>query len=427
MVVEMVNLADVEQQKLVTTTSTLNDGNARNNNTSTQHYSFKKKLLLAGILLHTIVSTVYVFNRQQKASLPSSHPSDEPNIDIADTAIGHCEWSPLNYDRCTSLLKNRIPALADEDTGSDFKFKRFLFFGDSTIAHIFDESVPITDNLINNATKGRGCWSLPSRLDPKTTIESERILQCEYREAPRCNFNHIFNADYATEWKKPESDKFEGPTANGLSHPFCQDCKGCNSRFTHCEINEGDSQKDHEMNDTNSCQEMTTEFVYGGYIGIEFARDVELQSQKYGTTQEIVASYLSESWNDPAFLMAGWSKPICLIAAGNHDLTVSRVNTSDIVTNVYWYLSLMIPICDHIIWLSNTAPTIDTHYPQTRETIKSLNDAVYDFLVSTPEWKEQITFIDVYNASLSWPHKDYIHMDSHWYRDFGNWFTNLTI
>jgi len=39
------------------------------------------------------------------------------------------------------------------------------------------------------------------------------------------------------------------------------------------------------------------EFLHGGFISMEFAKDIELQTPEYLTTQENVAAYIHRFWN----------------------------------------------------------------------------------------------------------------------------------
>lgn len=46
-----------------------------------------------------------------------------------------------------------------------------------------------------------------------------------------------------------------------------------------------------------------------------------------------------------------------------------------------------------------------TIFPQTVESMKSFNDGVFDFIQSTPELDEHMTYMDVFSASLTWPYQ----------------------
>lgn len=323
-----------------------------------------------------------------------------------------CDWSPTHHADCNSILNARLPEVQNNRDGGTER-RRFLFFGDSTVARLFKYSVLkshlITDVLSN---MNQACWS--------TLSGAQGRLQCEERLADRCKFNELFNVEYASEWMAPTPEKFEGPIKYGASNQFCQDCSGCNHNFLHCEIRDAPIESDEQ----SICDKKRV--AYGGYFSIEFARDVEVQSPEHGTTQENVASYLSKSWNNPWPLLETWDKPICVISTGHHDAMIPGITTADYLSNVRWYLSVMLPVCGHVIWLTNNAPaTDDTDFPQTVELLKSYNDGVYDLIQSTPELYDKVTFMDVFAASLAWPHGDYIHMDPEWYQNLGSWFTTF--
>ena len=163
---------------------------------------------------------------------------------------------------------------------------------------------------------------------------------------------------------------------------------------------------------------------------MEFARDTEIQTPEFRTTQENVAAYVMRNWNTPD-LLQHWKKPVCVLSAGNHDALTGKKgyvpSTEDFVRNVKFMLTTMKPVCEHIIWLGNTTNKEPTRFPQTMERMISFDKGVKELIGSEPELLSMMSFIDVIDASLTHPHDDFIHMDKFWYNKFGFWFVNSVI
>ena len=267
-----------------------------------------------------------------------------------------CQWSPTNHDECNNLLSERLPpqivplnALKRKGDHPGPRKQRWLFLGDSTMRRQFTSSNldrHLVGEPIHFIKKGRN-----GTADPCWTS-----MDCEERTADRCEMAEVYGFEPAKEWKPPTFfPNFEGPVNYGSDHPFCSDCGGCETQFLHCNIN-----KSANRNDIKKCKQK--KLAYGGYLKVEFARDVELQTEFYQTTQENTALYLKQHFNKPE-LVKEWGKPICVILTGFHDMILliktSHFELSRYVENVEWYLNVMKPECSHIIWLSNTAPSFE--------------------------------------------------------------------
>merc|ERR1719494_1417948 len=74
----------------------------------------------------------------------------------------------------------------------------------------------------------------------------------------------------ALQWSPP-STTVEGPLKNGLENHFCSDCSGCRGFI------------------------YESPFMDIEYIPVEFAKDVEVQTDDTRTTQETVAKYLKST------------------------------------------------------------------------------------------------------------------------------------
>ena len=103
---------------------------------------------------------------------------------------------------------------------------------------------------------------------------------------------------------------------------------------------------------------------------MEFAKDVDLQTPEFQTTQENIAAYIDRVWNT-AELLKDWGKSVCVLSAGNHDMVIANITTVEYIQNVKFMLTNMMDSCVHMIWLGNTADIKD--YPehiQTKEKMK---------------------------------------------------------
>ncbi len=330
--------------------------------------TLKLKILLIGVCSYVLFANHYQFNtyiqdvssyqqqqpeqvlvQQQQPQQPQQpvervQPNSASSLvnsldDSTDSLAWTCNWSPESTDECTRLLKYRLPKpLQLSKPGK----QRWLFFGDSTMKRqllqselqkkLIDEPIRQMKELKNP------CWS---------------NLECEAELAERCLLEPVYKLEREPNWKPPSwSDNFEGPIHYGFKNQYCSDCSGCETNFVQCRNNSN-------FNNPGQCKDSET-LVYGGFMRMEFARDVELQTTLFQTTQENTVWYLHEHFNAND-LAIEWGKPMCVIGIGFHDMILIRVtgafNVDEFVKNLEWYLNMMKDECSHIIWLSNTAPS----------------------------------------------------------------------
>jgi hypothetical protein len=328
------------------------------------------------------------------------HPGSQKNT----TQPFSCNWSPTaKHKECVNLLSSRMKASVG---GAEPSFRRWLFFGDSTMSKVFVS--PLKKVLLNKSIN-KAC--------PKD-------FSCETLIADRCNLNEYFGVPYRPDrrWSLPNYTLGEGPVAFGLNNSYCNDCAGCVSRFFVCT----------KLNNTRTnkiCPDSAlTTLRYGGYISMEFARDVEIQSPHYGTSQENIALLFlnTTKWNQD-LIRSSFGPTACVIGAGIHDMILPNMTLSVFMHNVKWYLRLLHPTCGHFIWVANTAPRASTQhrYPQSFSRMLEWNAAIRHMLESTPDFMHKSSFLDVFEASISFLHKDNIHMDPSWYRALGEFFVSL--
>ncbi len=302
------------------------------------------------------------------ASTPSSsHSYDVVPPLIRNSAKWSCTWFPTNHAKCDAILSRRIPPPVmgtqefRDDSNDDVKHQRWIFFGDSTMKRLFDRS-EIKQRLVitANKTSQKKCLG--------------QVICQEQQQKDRCELNSVYGLAYTDKWILPDPNRFEGPFKYGAQkgNEFCTDCSGCQTHFLECSFHSS-------AMENRKCK--SEKRVYGGYMTMEFARDRELQTPEFGTTQENIAAYISQVWNTPE-LVRDWGKPICVISSGNHDILLEGITKDDFISNVRWLLKTLQPECEHFIWLSNTANGVEQDFKQTLKSMKNWDSGVKDLIAA---------------------------------------------
>ncbi|CAB9511500.1 expressed unknown protein [Seminavis robusta] len=319
---------------------------------------------------------------------------------VASTKEDYCIWSPSSPRNCQKVLHDRI---AQQTVSSSARYS-WLFFGDSTVAQLWYTS-SLQNLLVDLAVtqlqeqEGAQCVSLSH-----TNCHSVRISQ-------QCHLNQAYNLSLPRHWESPRLG--EGPAKNATDPTeLCLGCHSCHSSFIQCSPNRN-SYNNTPASNRNICRPI----LYGGYIAMPFARDVILQTPHYRTSQEnLLLEYLTTN---------NQQQSICVVRTGLHDMALPDMTQSLFVSNVQWYLRLLLRrVCAHVIWLQNTAPSANaTKYPQTMERVRAYDEGVYDALQQP--LSDQVTTVDVWEASLQAQHADHIHLTSDWNRALGMFFVKL--
>ena len=357
------------------------------------------------------------------------------NVQVVSRSLGleteaKCPWActfdPEDTAECSELLLLRLPPPTKYQLPGGqhtVERRRWLFFGDSTMNQHYHMS-DLKDRLDPNNGQGGNC-------PIADVVCSKRIENLD--DGNQCALYDVMGFEHSNEWIPPDHSSLEGPRGYGNANPFCKDCGSCKTQFHECSHvpmeTLGHKVKATDLDCKNERQ------VYGGYFSHDFARDVELQTPEFRSTQENYAAYIAHKWNTPE-LSRDWGKPICVIRNGMHDVGFRGQEKEDSVfdekymDNVRWMLQKYQPVCEHIIWLGNTAngnegntTLYPTPYRQTMENMKQINAIVKNVIQDLPELQMMMSFIDVYEASLFQPHMDFVHMGATWSRDLGNWLT----
>jgi len=330
-----------------------------------------------------------------------------------NSSVIACIWSPKEQEECRQLLTSRLPFTPG--TFSRYPGRighRWILLGDSTVSKLA-KSPPLHNTLVRDAL-----WRIPIACGGNDTYELSHV------KADRCRFNQLYGLKYRVnnEWTPPDyANNTEGPVRYGAKNPHCTDCSGCYSDFVMV--------RDGLLSPEASCHidKDAPPLVYGGFLSVEFARDVEMQTPEYRTTQENIAAFLSRTFNSDRSVEA-FGRPVCVVCVGHHDVLIPGITLSRFVENVEWYLGLLIQECEHILYIGNTPPATDK-FRQKKGQTREWNQAVRSLLERSPQFREKCSFLDPFDASLSldYSHDGNIHMDARWYHDLAHFLVGISI
>ena len=316
--------------------------------------------------------------QQQQEEEPLDHPT-------------YCIWGPADNE--TIACQEAIKATAcrrrrrnGREQGN--RIPRLLYLGDSTTHQAYEFS------YIRQAYAEH----------KKDALQATGVFTCNHYwrldfGKDRCHINEQVGLDYPDTWTPP--GEMEGPAMFGLENPHCQDKRGGLGDFIDCKP----TKPDLESWVSTLNQEEKENLIYSGFLGVEFARDVELQTPQFLTTQENVANLLlRDRWNTKEMLQV-FEKPTCIINTGHHDVIIANMTKEAYVANVQWYLHLLAEQCETIFWSATTAPEGDGR-PQKIKATREWGLAVRDMLNSDAVLRHKTLYVDGYVASLSYPHMD---------------------
>ena len=162
------------------------------------------------------------------------------------------------------------------------------------------------------------------------------------------------------------------------------------------------------------------------FYGVEFARDVELQSREYNTTQENVVLSLKKRIKMEKIT---GHETVCILIVGLHDMALLTLTDLKFYENIMWYFSLLDPVCAHFVWVHSTLLRDDKIEPfcpnQTNPRIRKWNRVVSQMLSKSPQFQSKTTIVDVEEASKNFPHNDRVHLKYLWYKALGGLFYKL--
>ena len=296
-------------------------------------------------------------------------------IEEMNSSIISCLWSPNSSHACLNLLNHRLPPKPQR--------RHWFFFGDSTMGRLW--MYPGIGKLLLQSPKEtcKGCYS--------TTAPT------------RCQSNAALGLSIKKNWSwVPPDPILEGPKLLfARESPHCLECSSCRSSYLRC---------------ASPCPR-----PYGGYLSMDFARDVKLQSQEHNTTQENLLLFLQQ-WIVTE--NATDHHPICVINVGIHDISLN-VTDKTFFKNILWMFQLFQSVCGHIVWIHTTAPQTESKNQKTPR-FQVWNDGVLRLLEQGPDTlRQKASVIDVFEASKKYPHADNVHLQREWYVDLGKLFLTM--
>jgi hypothetical protein len=186
------------------------------------------------------------------------------------------------------------------------------------------------------------------------------------------------------DWRQPNLDMGEGPRANGLENHGCTDCLGC-------------------MRGAYGNAQWTIE-----YLSMEYARDVEVQTAQFRTTQENVVQYLKRD---------GRVITDIVFNHGIHDMGVNFTSAEKYVRNVRWLVDLYRRELGvsrlTFVTISHTRRSDGDKYPQTNDKIAVWNAEVVRALAATvPVFVVDVTSM---TQPAEAPFSDHVHLQPEYY------------
>lgn len=204
-------------------------------------------------------------------------------------------------------------------------------------------------------------------------------------------------------WTPPNPSLLQGPIAHGLKNPYCTDLMGTLYRMA---------------------SENRTHFIE--FLTVEFANDVEQQSEFGNTTQETISKYLSLQIKEKQIPK---EQSVCVASAGLHDQILcpdlkSELKCLDLyLLNVRKYLKLLSAACGSIIWVSHTHVNETGDFVQRNSRAKSWDAGVESLLEKGKSSK--FFFLDILNFSSQFEHVDNIHFEAKYYNTMGSFWTQF--
>ena len=404
----------------------------------------------------SVVSTKPMHNFNTTTAVGLGHEEADVYDATLIVSSSSCVWDPfstnssctifLSQHLSTSLNRSRALFLSQLESYQHQRFpptihRRWLLLGDSTVFRLFLQLRPhLMMDTVKQFTEYRSTQQRCLHQTVDTTTKNFRSdFHCTHIHAGRCNTMeqfHLPRLPTIQKWQLPDFAIGEGPMKFGYDHPYCTDCDGCDSHILSCTISNNDDVIDNKVmeqcqrNHNNNSDSVAASYIgpsYGGYLSVEFARDVELQTVTYRTTQEnFLSMYIANEWNKPIAIHE-FGRPICVVSTGHHDVAVPNITLHVYLQNVQWYLELLIQQCDYILWISNNCPATD-NYHQTIRGTNEWNIGVRDLLLRSKanrSIRSKIFYMDIFNASQTWAHDDNIHMSQTWYKLLSSFLQNI--
>ena len=275
--------------------------------------------------------------------------------------------------------------------------------------------------------------------------------------AERCGF-----VDYCGPWLEKRGDKnqwmiqgagkTQGPFIFGLRNPFCSDLSHYkNTRIETIDVGvdadvdvdvnaDADANNADGHNDTDVAANVDIDVgvdfgtasnvtvvphKYTEYLVVEYASDVEQQTNTTNTTQQSVTLYMEQELKHYNLTT---SDSVCVVNTGIHDQRLcdnkTEANCLDIYRrNVQEYLRLLDRVCGNIVWISTTPVRGDVTEVQDSNRTVEWNKAVMSLLGTY--YAEKSFHLDSWKRALNHDHKDNVHFVESYYTALVELFVKL--
>ena len=251
------------------------------------------------------------------------------------------------------------------------------------------------------------------------------------------------------QWMIQGAGKTQGPFSFGLRNPFCSDLSHFkNTRIQTIDVGV-DADVDVDVNvDANADGHNDTDVAvnvdidvgvdvgtgsnvtvvphkYTEYLVVEYASDVEQQTNTTNTTQQSVTLYMEQELKHYNLTT---SDSVCVVNTGIHDQHLcdnkTEANCLDIYRrNVQEYLRLLDRVCGHIVWISTTPVRGDVTEVQDSNRTVEWNKAVMSLLETY--YAEKSFYLDTWKRALNHDHKDNVHFEGSYYTPLIELFVKL--
>ena len=225
----------------------------------------------------------------------------------------------------------------------------------------------------------------------------------------RCGFLSFCGKEKASEWKPPDPlgrNQTQGPTRFGLQHHFCSDLFG-----------HGNAIWESTRNNSHFMQYMT----------VEFASDVEQQTNVTNTTQETAVMHMIETIQKHKLTT---KDSVCVVIVGLHDQKLCPGKSEEFCTfvfveNVKRYFELLDTACGKIVWISisSVLGIRNIYSPQRNERTIIWNQLVQEHLLA--KYSPKAFIFDVWNYSETSNHRDNVHFQPEYYKAIAHVFASL--
>lgn len=188
-----------------------------------------------------------------------------------------CTFDPEDHTECDEMMSTRLPRPTKYQLpgpgNQEIDRQRWLFFGDSTMSHLYHQS-NLKDRLIPNEEQ-ENCPATDVTCVERGNLKGDKCFP----------IHSLFDFEQPKERSPPDRSKVEGP--RHFYNDLCNECGSCKTYFHECShVPRGnDNETETQVQSAHGSCTNNSKQVYGGFFAQNYARDVELQTPEFHTTQ----------------------------------------------------------------------------------------------------------------------------------------------